>query len=86
MKNASHVAIAGSNERMKYPGIKKGCPMMLLVFFIFQMIVPAVKAGSGNDEREMAERDDTSRRTIAYTLPWDDMPIDLSTVPKMGIR
>ncbi len=26
----------------------------------------------------MAERGDTTVKTIAYTLPWDDMPIDLS--------
>ena len=29
---------------------------------------------------DLTEQGDTIRKTIPYTLPWDDMPIDLSFI------
>ena len=57
--------------------IKMRFPIILLLVFLFQM---TARGSSENGDRDMAERGDTTRKTIAYTLPWDDMPIDLSTL------
>jgi len=52
-----------------------GFSIILLLILACQM---TAKGNSGNGDRDMGERGDTTIKTIAYTLPWDDMPIDLS--------
>jgi hypothetical protein len=57
--------------------MKKRFSIMLLLVVAFQL---SVRGNSLNDCREMSEQGDTIRKYIPYTLPWDDMPIDLSFV------
>jgi hypothetical protein len=56
---------------------KKVFPLILLLFVIFQI---TAKGNSFSANRDMEEPGDTIRKTIPYTLPWDDMPIDLSFI------
>ena len=48
-----------------------------MLFVAFQMTAIANSANTGPG---MAEQNDTMRKTIPYTLSWDDMPVDLSFV------
>ncbi len=54
-----------------------GFTLILLLLMIFQL--PAIGM-SGNACKGFAQLDDTVRKTIPYTLPWDDMAIDLSFI------
>lgn len=61
---------------------KKNFTMILVIFLMFQF---SVKGGLINSSPDIEEKIDgvssiMSRNTISYTLPWDDMPIDLSFV------
>ena len=77
MKKESFIAEINKIEWLKNLHIKTGFSIILPLIFIFQI---AAKGSSGSSDREMTERGDTTRKTIAYSLPWDDMPIDLSTL------
>ncbi len=65
------------NEIAKSLYAKKGLYVILLLLMGFQLYA---KGDTTNPGREMATQDDSIRKTIPYTLPWDDMPIDLSFV------
>ncbi|MDY0099432.1 MAG: hypothetical protein RBR81_09530 [Bacteroidales bacterium] len=54
----------------------KALPTILLLI----IVQFTVRAGSFIADQEMSEQGDTVRKTIPYTLPWDDMPVDLSFV------
>lgn len=69
-------------EVMKYDFLKilnagKGFSIMIFLFAAFQL---TARGNSFNNNSDMSEPGDTIRRTIPYTLPWDDMPIDLSFI------
>ena len=55
---------------------KKSAFLLLLVLF-FQL---TSIGNSVNPDRDLPEQGDTIRQTMPYTLPWDDMPIDLSFI------
>lgn len=61
----------------KNPYFKKG-------FFVILLLLSVLKVNAGNgsldSEGNMYRQGDTERKTIPYTLPWDDMPIDLSFI------
>ena len=65
------------NEIVKILFTKKGFSIILLLLVVFQL---TARGNSFNASRDMFEQGDTIRKTIPYTLPWDDMPIDLSFV------
>lgn len=51
----------------------------LLIFFLFLLIPPLYSKPPVNDLHCIMQND-TLKRTIPFTLPWDDMPIDLSFI------
>ncbi|MCE5345345.1 MAG: hypothetical protein LLG13_03505 [Bacteroidales bacterium] len=65
------------NENVKSLYTKKGFYIILILLMGFQL---NAKGNTIYSNRDMAERGDTIRKTIPYTLPWDDMPIDLSFI------
>jgi hypothetical protein len=52
--------------------------MTISVFFILFLVFPNAASDSRNTGLTGASRTDTVVKAIPYTLPWDDMPIDLS--------
>ena len=75
MNKESFCAQIRRNEMLKNLEIKTGFSIIFLLISVFQMAAQGIP---GNSDREMTGRGDTTRKTIAYTLPWDGMPIDLS--------
>ena len=51
-----------------------------LLIFMLSVIQLTARGNYVNTVQDLAEKGDTIRKTIPYTLPWDDMPIDLSFV------
>jgi hypothetical protein len=49
-------------------------PLLLLIIQL------TIRGNSPNARQNKSEQGDSIRRTIPYTLPWDDMPIDLSFI------
>lgn len=49
---------------------------------LFVLMVTVFQLFAGSNYLNMVEQEDTVRKTIPYTLPWDDMPVDLSFVYK----
>ena len=57
--------------------LKKKFKLILILALVFQL----TSAGNSvNIDPDLHEQSDTIRKTIPYTLPWDDMPIDLSFI------
>ena len=57
--------------------LKKKFTLILILALVFQL----TSAGNSvNIDPDLPEQSDTIRKTIPYTLPWDDMPIDLSFI------
>ena len=65
------------NVLLKILNSRKVFSILLLLFVVFQL---TARGNSFNAGLNMAEQSDTMRKTIPYTLPWDDMPVDLSFV------
>jgi hypothetical protein len=76
------------NKESSFTGIKENILLkmltlrnvsssLLLLFVAFQL---TARANSFNTGIGLAEQSDTMRKTIPYTLSWDDMPVDLSFV------
>jgi len=57
-------------------GLKKNSVLIFLLLIVF--ILPV--QGKTTIIQSSSEEGDTVRMTIPYTLPWDDMPVDLSFV------
>jgi hypothetical protein len=60
--------------KISLPGQFKVCLLAILLITFIQ--VP----GESKPFYITSHKGDTVRRTIPYTLPWDDMPIDLSFI------
>jgi len=54
---------------------RMGIPAVILLILVFQLSARESYPGTGPD---VTLQGDTIKRTIPYTLPWDDMPVDLS--------
>ena len=60
---------------LRFPQLK-----VCLIAILLTVIQVSVKSNPPYVASDTTEQGDTIRKTIPYTLPWDDMPIDLSFV------
>jgi hypothetical protein len=60
---------------LRFPQLK-----VCLIAILLTVIHVSVKSNSPYVNSDTTEQGDRIRKTIPYTLPWDDMPIDLSFV------
>jgi hypothetical protein len=66
---------------MKNKSFFKELKKKFAFIFILVLVFDLTSAGhSVNNDPDFPEQGDTIRKTIPYTLPWDDMPIDLSFI------
>ncbi len=77
MHKESHFAVMNKNYFVKTLNIKMGFSVILLLILVCQL--PA-KNNPQSMVTNIADPEDTIRKTISYTLAWDDMPIDLSFI------
>jgi hypothetical protein len=79
MKKEPYFAEIKMNESVIDLNVRKRFSVILLILVAFQL---TARGNYVNIVRDLTEQGDTVRKTIPYTLPWDDMPIDLSFVYK----
>ena len=65
------------NTLLKMLTLRKVSSILLLLYVAFQL---TARANSFNAATDLAEQSDTMKKTIPFTLSWDDMPVDLSFV------
>jgi len=76
-KSSLNVCVRNPIKVLRFPLLK-----VLLITILLTSVHVSVKSNSTYITSDSTEQENKVRKTIPYTLPWDDMPIDLSFVYK----